>query len=175
MANCTVYHCNVLFFIVLCYVVLYFIPCFEKIQAIRGQNCRCIFCGMQRVVFHSTFAFETFEDFSETCSETFQLLQTFPNSSDHVGKSSDDLRTLPSNSPKISKIIKTLENSFEPFPKISKDFRRFPNTSEDFPKISEEFPKILKLFLTVFENFQIFPNSSKTVLFRKFPQISEVF
>ena len=88
------------------YTHIYPMPC--KIQPIRGQDYRCVFCGMQRVIcngLYSTLLYRhslrakvcwcLFEDFPKASSETFQLLRAITNISDHIRKS---------------------------FPKISKDF-----------------------------------------------------
>ena len=60
-----------------------------------------IFCGMQRVVFHSTFPSFLARKFTGVylISQIFQLLRTITNISDHIRKS---------------------------FPKIYEHFRRFP-------------------------------------------------
>ena len=36
-------------------IIFYKNPMPSKIQLIRGQDCLCIFCGMQQVIFHSSF------------------------------------------------------------------------------------------------------------------------
>ena len=155
-----------------------------KIQKIRGKDCRCIFCGMQRVVFHSSFPSLLARNslLGLTSSKIFQLLRTSTSISDHDRKFSDDFRTLPKISedfPKISKnykiIWKTLLNSFRSFPKVSENvwtlpmiFRKLKKTHKiiwktllnrfrSFPEISEHsrfFPKILKRLLTISEVFQ---------------------
>ena len=125
-----------------------------KIQPIRDQDCRCIFCGMQRVIcngkystllsshyLRATVYWDPFEDFSKASYETLQLLRTIMNISDHVWKFSEYFRTLP----KISEVFqnshksfKLLKNGFEVFPKFSETSRRFPSSSQNFHMFSKD-------------------------------------
>ena len=134
--------------------VTYIYPMTWKIQPIRGQDYRCIFCGMQRVIFHSTFLSllgreNLLGSIWGASSETLQLLRTIKNISDHVRKFSEDFRTLPKISEDFSKILKNhknirklLLNCFLSFPKnflkkFLKIFRIFQNSSEDFRRFKK--------------------------------------
>ena len=151
---------------------VYIYPTSWKIQPIRGQDCCCMFCGMQLVIFHSTFrhylhatascAWDPLEDFSNHLWN-FQLLRTFLNSSDHVRKFPDDLWTLPKTSEDLPKILKNRKNSWKTVLNCFWNFPWFPNTSKDFQRFSK--------------NFKKYKNSWKTLLncFQRFLKISENF
>ena len=80
-------------------VNIFIYPMPWKIQPIRAQDYRCIFCGMQTVVFHSTFpsllARNSLLGSIWGFLKTLRLLRTITNISDHVGKFSKDFWTLP--------------------------------------------------------------------------------
>ena len=116
-----------------------------KIQPIRGQDCCCIFCGMQRVVF------------------TRPSRHYLRNTTMFYNMDSSVISNL------LIKIINSNE-SFRIIPIISDHFRPFPNTSEDFPKIFENCKSALK---TVLKHFRSFPKISG--YFRTLPKISENF
>ena len=144
----------------LCYIIFYPMP--WKIQPIRGQDYRCIFCGMQRVVFHPTFPSllarnSLLGPISKASSETLQLLQTITNISDHVRKFFEGFPTLPKISKDFPKILKNHKNiwklplnRFRSFPKIFRKFKKIiktlENTFELFPKFSKSFRRLTKIF-----------------------------
>ena len=103
---CIAFYCIVLYGIV-------FYPMSWKIQPIRGQDYRCIFCGMQRVVFYSTFP---------------SLLARNSLLGSIWGLLKSQLRN-----------SSTPANHYEHFRSHLEIFRRFPNTSEDFRRFSKKF------------------------------------
>ena len=110
------------------YIFIYPMP--WKIQPIRAQDYRCIFCGMQTVVFHSTFpsllARNSLLGSIWGLLKTLQLLRTITKISDHVGKFSKLFLNTSEDFPKIVKNHKKhLKIIFEPFPKFPERFRRF--------------------------------------------------
>ena len=110
--------------------VLYPMP--WKIQPIRVQDYRCIFCGIQRVVF------------------------TRP--SRHYLRDKTMLYNMDSSL--VSNLLIKIINSYVSFkiiPIISDHFRPFPNTSEDFPKIFENRKNALKMVLNNFLIYIIQP------------------
>ena len=102
-------------------LIRYIYPMPWKIQPIRGQDCRCIFCGiystgnMQRVVFHSTFP-------------SLLALNSL------LGSIWGFLKSQLRNS-------STPANHYEHFRSHPEIFRRFSNTFEDFRRFSENFKK----------------------------------
>ena len=155
-----------------------------KIQPIRGQDYRCIFCGICTTVY-----WVPFEDFSKshlrnssTPANHYEHFQSRPEIFRRFSKISENLKY-------HKNIWKLLLNHFQSFPKISEEFpkilknnkniwklllnriRSFPKISEDFwtlPKISKDFPRILKNhknigkhFWTVSEVFQKFLKIAK--------------
>ena len=132
-----------------CITTIYPMP--EKIQPIRGQDCRCIFCGMQRVVF------------TRPSRHYLRNTTMFYNMDS----------SLISNS--LIKIIDSY-GSFRLIPIISDHLRPFPNTSEDFPKIFENRKNALK---TVLNHFRSFPKMSEhfqrfPIIFRKFRKVLKI-
>ena len=146
------------------HTILY--PMLRKIQPIRGQDYRCIFCGMQRVVFHSTFP--SFLARNSSLGSIWGLLKSelrnlltpanhYEHFRSHPEIVSEDFWTLPKISEDFPKILKTHKdiwkfvlNRFRKFPKISEHLRRFfenfrrsqkhlENTFELFPKYSKRF------------------------------------
>merc|ERR1712082_496339 len=109
----------------------------EKIQPIRGQDCRYIFCGMQRAVFtrpsrhylRNTTMFYNMD--SSLISNLLMKIIDSYGSFRLIPIISDHLRPFPNTSEDFPKIFE----NFQKFPKVSEDFRTLPNVSEDFPKI----------------------------------------
>ena len=109
-----------------------------KIQPIRGQDYRCIFCCMQRVICNGSIPlyFPVI-----TCAQQLSGVH-LRTSQKPVQKFSGDFRTLSKISEDFPKILKNhkniwklLLNRFRSFPKIPKDFWTLPKISKDFPKI----------------------------------------
>ena len=159
-----------------------------KIQPIRGQDYQCIFCGMQRVVFHSTFSSLLARNsllrsiwgliksqLRNSSTPVFKPLRTF---SDHIRKFSEDFGTLPKISKDFPKnlknhknIWKLLLNRFQSFPKIYKLSEHLElKISEDFPKIKKKHKNIWKLLLNRFHSFLKISKASWTLM-----KISEDF
>ena len=88
-------------------IYIYFYPMPWKIQPIRGQDYRCIFCSMQWVVFHSTFP-----SFLARNSLLGVHLRTSQKRVPKPFNSCEPLRTFPI----------TSGNRFQRFPKISQKF-----------------------------------------------------
>ena len=145
-----------------------------KIQPIRGQDYRCIFCGMQRVVFHSTFP--SFLARNSLLGSIWGLLKSELRNLSTPANPYKHFRSqcIRKSFPKISKdfpkilkihknIWKLLLNRFRSLRKISEDFRILP-------KIFEDFPKILKNHKHMKITFEPFPK-----VFRKFPKIFRKF
>ena len=157
-----------------------------KLQPIRGQHYRCIFYGMQRVVFHSTFP--SFLALNSLLGSIWGLLRNelrnlstpanhYKHFRSHPEIVSEDFR-------KFLKNHKHLKITFEAFAKISEHFRRFSEnfkimktSGNHFWTVSEVFQKFHKSFKLqkrvwsvseVFGNSRRFPSSSKN--FHKFSE-----
>ena len=131
---------------------IFFYPMPWKIQPIRGRDYRCIFCGMLRVVFHSTFP--SLLARNSLLGSIWGLLKSQLRNSSIPANHYEHFRSRPENFPKISEHFRRLPKIF---PKILKNhkniwkllldvqkrylFRRIPNTSEDYRSFSENFKK----------------------------------
>ena len=148
----------------------------RKIQPISGQEYRCIFCSMQRVVFHSTFPSLLARNSLPGSiwglpKSQLRNSSTPANHYEHFRSRPDIFRRFPKIFRKFKKIIKInhkniwklLLNRFRSYQKISEHFRRFPKI----------FRKLKKIIKTLESTFELFPKFSKR--FRRVPKIFQNF
>ena len=126
---------------------IFFYPMPWKIQPIRGRDYRCIFCGMLRVVFHSTFP--SLLARNSLLGSIWGLLKSQLRNSSIPANHYEHFRWLPKIFRKFWKIIKTSENYFWTSKRgtSSEEFRTLPKITEVFPKILKNHKNIGARFL----------------------------